>query len=283
MKQPIPNYSIDIFENVEDVFFLYHQIDAQVAIDQPFRRTYYAVGICVGGTAELKVNLETYTIGPRCVITKPPHVIHQWTGRSEDFKTLTVFFTKNFITTNNTLPLEQLAFLSAEAQHVFAATPAQAAQITATLALIYQKYQMESTSRKDVLRNHISSLLYEIAAVYDDKLATRQTATSRGQYLVSSFKQLVNRHFLKEKRVEFYAEQLSITPKYLTEILKNETGKTASQWIGEALIIEAKVLLHNPALSIAQVADLLHFPNQSTFGRFFKRSTHLSPTAYKNA
>jgi len=61
------------------------------------------------------------------------------------------------------------------------------------------------------------------------------------------------------------------------------TGKTASEWIEEAVVLEAKALLQNQDLTVAQISDLLHFADQSAFSRFFRKSLGLSPTAYKQA
>ena len=83
--------------------------------------------------------------------------------------------------------------------------------------------------------------------------------------------------------MQFYAAALCITPKHLTELVKDATGRTASEWIAEAVALEAKALLQNPALTVAQVAAGLQFTDQFAFSRFFKRSTGLSPTAYRQA
>jgi AraC-like DNA-binding protein len=83
--------------------------------------------------------------------------------------------------------------------------------------------------------------------------------------------------------VQFYADALCITPRHLTELVKAVTGRTPSDWIAEAVALEAKALLQNPALAVQQVAASLHFADQFAFSRFFKNSTGLSPTAYRQA
>jgi AraC family transcriptional activator of pobA len=70
-------------------------------------------------------------------------------------------------------------------------------------------------------------------------------------------------------------------PQYLAETVKAATGKRAVEWLTEAVLLEARVLLHNPALSLAQIAEALHFADQSTFGRFFRHQTGLTPARYR--
>jgi AraC-like DNA-binding protein len=86
-----------------------------------------------------------------------------------------------------------------------------------------------------------------------------------------------------QRNVNTYAEQLSITPKYLTETVKEITGKTAGEIIDDFVLLEAKLLLDNPALSIAEIADELHFSDQSFFGKYFKRHAGVSPKEYRHS
>lgn len=286
MAKNIPEYSLNSLsqhaEGIPDVFFLDTKIErSRVAIDIPFRRNFYAVGFCIKGKAELKTNLDTYTIKPGCLVTKPPHTINQWTYMSEDFETLTFFFTKAFLTANNNINPDKFNFFDTNARHVFKTSAAQSGKIIASLNFLLDKYNTPNAYRNEILRNHISSLLYEIASVYNDQDTALNATQTRSQLLASEFKKLVYAHFSTQRNLKFYAEKLFITSKHLTETVKEITGKTASDLIEEAVILEAKILLQNPALTIAQISDSLHFSDQSTFGRFFKRSTGLSPAAYK--
>lgn len=99
--------------------------------------------------------------------------------------------------------------------------------------------------------------------------------------LLFLFIQLLNKHCRTEHSVSFYAGELCITPEYLSRIMKSFSGKTVNQWISEALIRESEILLRNPDLTIQQVADMLNFSDQSSFGKFFKKHRDISPLAFK--
>lgn len=105
---------------------------------------------------------------------------------------------------------------------------------------------------------------------------------SRRQELVFKFNGLVDENFKKERSVKYYAGKLAITPKYLTELVHEATGRSAGQLIDEKLIYELKFLLNNLELSIAQIAEKLNFSDQSVLGKFFKRQTGLSPLQYRH-
>ena len=74
---------------------------------------------------------------------------------------------------------------------------------------------------------------------------------------------------------------MHLTPKYLTTIIRKTTGRTASEWIDDYVVLEAKNLLKYSTMSIQEVAYSLNFPNQSFFGKYFKEHTGLTPTAYR--
>ena len=82
----------------------------------------------------------------------------------------------------------------------------------------------------------------------------------------------------------FYAEKLFYYPHSIFSlILKELTGKSANKWIDDALIVEAKMLLKAPQATVQQVADILHFSDQSTFGKFFKKHMGISPMEYRKS
>lgn len=88
-------------------------------------------------------------------------------------------------------------------------------------------------------------------------------------------------HYKRQHKVNFYAEKLNITTHYLTLIVKRLSGQSVSDLIFELIFSEAKVQLKQPALSIQQIAEELSFSDQSSFGKFFKRKSGLSPKEFR--
>ncbi|WP_133271481.1 AraC family transcriptional regulator [Hymenobacter radiodurans] len=287
MSERIPTYQLQAFASYNDapteVYFPdYASVKPQIPLDRPYRGDYYKISLCLRGTAELKANLETYTVTPNCLVLATPDVIKQWLHIPADYETLSVFFTKEFITANNAAT-GKLRFLVAPTTYVLSLSAAEAASLAVSLRFLQQKYYSSTAERDNILKNIINSLLFEIGALYEQQPAPLPTGKPRSQLLATAFKQLVQTHSATARGVAFYASQLCITPKHLTELVKDATGRTAGDWITAAAVLEAKTLLQNPALSIQQVAASLHFTDQFAFSRFFKKSTGLSPTAYRQA
>ena len=99
--------------------------------------------------------------------------------------------------------------------------------------------------------------------------------------MFNQFINLLTEHHRKERRVDFYAEQLFLSPKHFSTVVKKVSGKTAGEWIDEYVILEAKALLKYSVMSIQEVAYFMNFPNPSFFGKYFKHHTGLSPSEYK--
>ena len=88
---------------------------------------------------------------------------------------------------------------------------------------------------------------------------------------------------MQERGLSFYAGKLFLTPKYLSKLIKNVSGRSAHEWIDSFVILEAKNRLKYSDRPIKQIVSELNFPNQTTFYRFFKIQTGMTPTEYRKS
>ena len=89
------------------------------------------------------------------------------------------------------------------------------------------------------------------------------------------------RSYRKERNVNYYTKKQHISPRYFSSIIKEKSGSSASYWIVQMVITEAKQLLESSNLSIKEVAAQLNFPTQSFFGKYFKQYVGMSPKEYR--
>lgn len=94
------------------------------------------------------------------------------------------------------------------------------------------------------------------------------------------FLRALSQHYTKERSVDFYAKLLGLPSKQITTATHKYAGKTASRVINEYVIFKIKAVLYNNQLSVKTVSDMFCFPNQSFFGRYFKRVTGYSPAKF---
>ena len=141
-------------------------------------------------------------------------------------------------------------------------------------------------NKKEIIGALLTSLTYLSTDVWTQQMdeALKQTGNERSARLnlvVEQFIALVNEYHCTERGMAFYADKLCLTPKYLSKLIKQASGKSAPDWIDEFVILEAKNMLKYTDLTIKEIVFKLHFPNQSVFYKFFKSHTGLTPSEYR--
>lgn len=141
----------------------------------------------------------------------------------------------------------------------------------------------ESRFRRQRAVAVLKAALYELMDIRLDKDSDSEAALSRKEEIMARFIIDVSENFRQRREVSYYADKMHVTPKHLSSVVKEMSGRTAGEWIDSYTIMESKVLLKSTDLPIQQITSILNFSNQSFFGKFFKRHTGLSPKAYRNS
>ena len=127
------------------------------------------------------------------------------------------------------------------------------------------------------------AMFYELGNVIYRMQQTSYKRQTRADAIFTSFIMLVEDNYKRERRVGWYAEKLCITPKYLSETVKQVSKRTPNEWIDSYVTLEIRVLLKNSTKSIKEVAMEMNFPNQSFLGKYFKEHVGMSPSAYRRS
>ena len=134
---------------------------------------------------------------------------------------------------------------------------------------------------RETLSSMIATIINFVASLFERHGATQPVVQSRQQRVFEQFIDLVNTYCSRYHTLDFYADRLCITQRYLGTLVRQASGTTAKEWIDRAIINEAKVALKHSDVTVAQLADRLNFPNPSFFCKYFKRMTGLTPTEYQ--
>jgi AraC-like DNA-binding protein len=243
--------------------------------------------LLLDGELQIKINLVDHFLAKDDFIFISPHAIRQFIKISPELKIACFCFTTEFILQSGMTkgPVDPSAFLSAKLSPRIRLQPEEAQMIVELMNIVYLKNTAVETSpfRRERLIHSFSLLLYEIAALFNLQLQAVPLKLSRKEEIGARFLNVLPLHFKEQRSLQFYADQLFITPKYLTQTIKEVVGKTAGELIDEMVIMEAKVLLHTTSLSIAQVAESLYFSDQFFFSKFFKNQTGITPSEYRKA
>lgn len=249
--------------------------------------------LCFDGEMELDINLTPSTLGSNCLtVTSPGSIIEAKgipTGKI-DFYAL--FVSTRFMNDIN-FDLNILGTIPAmggmqNRDHILHMTPDEAAHLRRYFELIHgiSRDGCNPVYSKAIARCLIAALVYQMIDLWTQRVKDTpkgSTQKTRRTTYLHSFLQLVNMHYRRERSVAFYADKLFISPKYLSLIIKDQTGRSAAQLIDSYVILEAKNLLRFSGKNIQQIAYELNFPNQSSFGKYFKHLTGMSPSDYQKS
>ena len=130
------------------------------------------------------------------------------------------------------------------------------------------------------LESKVLAVILEITLEYE-KILTSEMGSIKAEKLTDRFFKLLATHYKQHRSVQYYADRLSLTPKYLSTAVKRATGCPILEWIHEAILIESKMLLRTTNLTIQQITDQLNFSSPSAFVQFIKKQTGKTPRELK--
>jgi len=130
------------------------------------------------------------------------------------------------------------------------------------------------------LRAFLTAFLAHLYSFKKDSDEIKHLDKSRQQQMFNKFLELLSLYYKKERSVQFYADKISITPKYLSNIVHTYTGMPASTAIDCYVVYRIKQVLYTNDINIKTISEMYNFPNQSFFGRYFKRVVGVSPNDF---
>ena len=249
--------------------------------DVPFKMDVTTIILCTRGKMKGKVDLKSYSSeAPGLFIVLPDQVL-QYEYISNDFKGDFIIMSKPF--TNDLLlniherfPL----FRSIQDNSWIPLTEAEIKSMMDYYSMFKKTLQMENNPHRTEIVKHLVQAFFYSSGYHLHNMTTSEKQSKQAS-LMKRFLDLVKINFKRERGVEFYADQLCLTPKYLSKVVKQNSEKSASEWISDFVILEAKALLRSTNMTVQQISDALNFPSQSFFGKYFKRCAGVSPKEYR--
>ena len=254
-------------------------------ISYPFRSDHFIVLMQLEGKGRSKVNFTDCVTQKGQMLTIPANAIRQFFELPPDCRFAAVVFTSTFLTQSglNVKQTDMFDLFSSIQNYCIDPEPADFERLHKILQVLQQKYFSSNDMPSDplVLNHLFQAFVFEVSALYQRCNSVKKVQYTRKEDISMRFVKLLTNSFREERSVIFYAEQLHVTPRYLSQTVKEVTGKPAGELIDDMVILEAKALLNDVSLTIAQVADSLYFSDQFFFSKYFKRLTALSPSEYR--
>ena len=259
----------------------------------PFRINCYMAVFCSHGSISCMLNMNEYTLskGMLMVITPgnivritSPDLEQALSNASFTFVAVSVDYISNSGLDFNSLFSEAMALMQNPCIKI---KDSELRLLSDYIDLIYKITNSTAKYVRESVSAIMSSVFYQFASYFDDYLRDEHTRTvaapdnSRHRRMFEAFIKLVKDNHNSERMVGFYADKLCVTPKYLSKIVREVSGRSAPEWIDGFVIMSAKSMLKYSDMTVKEISIELNFPNQSFFSKFFKHQTGLTPNQYR--
>lgn len=255
--------------------------------DGPSKLEVLSVGLCLEGRAILNLNLREYELIPGRMVVILPNQIMEYRRESERFRGIFFAVSKDVLELLPQIRNILSLFLYLKDYPCFDLTSEEQDLVKEYHTFIRLRLKDGGNKyRKDLAFGLMQSFFFELYNIFQNHAPMASPADknkSRKEYIFERFYESLARFYQSERSVKFYADQLCLTPKHLSGVIKTVSGKTVGEWIDEFVILEAKALLNSSNLNIQEIAGHLNFANQSFFGKYFKHYTGMSPKEYRNS
>lgn len=258
------------------------------------------VALNLKGSVTIEINTDRHHLkSPSIILSGGNNLIKLVEAESKRLDTYLFYLSESFISgVNIDMNALQQAHLSHRHSPVIELTRKDATLIARHMELLLETAGSNPDSNlysRSIARSLTAALVYQLMQIsdrqYTDMMTVnnqldnpeRQPNASRRTTYVREFIKLLHANFTRERAVTFYAERLCISPKYLSSVVKEFTGRSPGEWIDEYVILEAKNMLRFSGMSVQEVAYALNFNSQSTFGKYFKNVTGMSPTQFQKS
>lgn len=250
----------------------------------PLRINTIIVAFCTEGFTKFRLGAKSVNMHKNMLTIIRPDQIIETTEISPDFKVGFIILERNFFEFQhhytNAITLHNF-FME---QSVFHFSEEDMKEYLSIYKLIKKKIEDKTNIYlPNIIQNMCQMLFYNLCNLYfQNNQSEEKDKKNNANEIHKRFIQCIESNYRKEHSVKYYADVLCLTPKYLSKVIYEVSGKHAAEWIQELIILEARALLKSSKMSLEEISDLLNFPSQSHFGRFFKRYTGYPPRVYRS-
>ncbi|MDR1129688.1 MAG: helix-turn-helix domain-containing protein [Prevotellaceae bacterium] len=249
----------------------------------PFKFDMLFLVVCTKGNIIGTVDFRPYNLTAPCAIIIRPNQILHCEHVSEDFAGYCLVISQRLAPELLPLVDKQATILAAIKEYPYAQLYPEGMPFVKKYFFTLKKIMAmtDSPYRLEMIKHLTMLFFYTTYSFFQKRIDTTQQ--TRQGLLVERFTNLVRENYRRERDTEFYADKLCLTTKYLSQVIKTATGKSAADWIADFVILEAKALLKSTNMTVQQISDELNFPSQSFFGKYFKRIVGMSPKEYRGS
>ena len=249
---------------------------------EPLNMNFIIIGLCTKGEVMYQLDTIKQVIkSGDILVVSDRHIVDSY-QHSEDMEGLCMVLSVNFFREiiKNVSDISSL-FLFSRLHPVMSLEEEEIQTFKEYFLVIKEKISDKRNHfQKDLIKTLLLAMFYDLSNIIY-RVQNNDRPRSRAEYIFLNFIRLLEKNCKAERRVCWYAKQLSITPKYLTESVKQISQRTPNEWIDNYVTMEIRVRLKNSTMSVKEIANEMNFPDQSLMGRFFKKQVGVTPMQYR--
>jgi len=286
MKTNIPVYDIQNFSAYKNDGILvsrFAQYEKQHQhLHHAHRHSFYHFVFFTKGSGKQQIDFKTFDVRPNLIYFMIPGQVHSWNFESEPDGYLINFSTSYF----SSLLLKQeyldkFSFFSGKPeQQVLLLKEVESSKITSIFERILKEGELVKPADDDLVKVLLLQLFIEVARTINNA-SNLAAANPYNHTILRNFQHLIEENYTKLRLPKQYAALLYITPNHLNALCNDFLGASAGKLIRDRIILEAKRLLINLDLRVAEIAEKLNFEDQSYFVKFFKKYEGITPDKFR--
>lgn len=248
----------------------------------PFKKDFYFISfITNAGSTAIRYDQSDESHLDCFLVCQSPGHVYSW-HRDKEVKGYLIYFKKELFSFFRPDLETEFPFFNILQTNFFRINQVTFKKYEPVFQRVFEAYHASKGSRR-IAAVCLLELLYQLKDFAAAAQQWRSGFSTPQEILYQQFLQLINNYYLEKRTVEEYAELLNLTPKYLSQAIKQATGKNALSYINDRLVAEAKTLIRFTALDVAEIAWQLNFSDPANFGKFFKKQVGLTPLEYRKS
>ncbi len=232
--------------------------------------------LCHRGEAAIRIDGKRHRLSEGSVAILPEKHIISLDSRSEDVCRSMLFVSTDFIL-DMPSPIDTNIFVYSRFTPLISVSGEKLEDFGSYFRFIDKERGERGRYRTQIIRSLIYALLLELTAEYEEHYDLGSRGRIRDESLSDSFFRLLAANFREHRSVGWYASRLNLTPKYLSQVIRNNTGRGILDWLHESVMIEAKMLLKTSGMTVQQISEQLNFSSPSAFVQFYRKHSGVTP------
>lgn len=276
-KIPIHQQQITAIGGIEVIHMVYQKDEENINKLTEHRDEYYSLAIGIKGSGTITCDMESISIRPKSILLIKPYQVHSIEIISQDaeayFISIAPFLVPEFCRNifENTVVSDQSLKLSGIEMKV----------ILKMAELLHQAFNADNNYKTQVTNHLLNALIIHAASLFLASQQKQDRKRNQAFSITQNFKELVSAHSFLHT-ASFFADKLHITTSHLNDCVKATIGLSVTQYLQQAMLLEAKRSLYYTNADVKKISFDLGFEDHTYFSRLFKKLTNETPLVFRN-